>query len=420
MGRACSSDVRETLSNYFAPLDSLVKEFEQYLFQLGENALDLAREGLGGVIVRVVKIVEKESREDEKAAAIRLAKKANLEGAARFRSVIANARVIKLYRPKLLGSMDKAVKDLFDECWGRFGSDADGGTGDPLDFLSHLDWVYKDLAAIKDELAPLFPPDYEIYRYMVKSYQKHLGALLREKILATDPEASALLTLYQFTQEYRKTLTSELSVEAKWLEPSLLAGKEQSIIDDYLGLITKKIDEWTANLMSDEVREFVARENAPDEDPEGLYGLQGAVILFQMVNQQVDLAADSGQASVLAKVVQHACKSMRGTQSTWTRVLEQEWKKQREAKKPEDITGGLVEYVIALANDQLKCADYAEALSSRLEPLVSAKYKVQMKEAVEESINGFLDVSKRSTQVLVDVVFSDLRPAVKDLFVFPK
>ena len=201
---------------------------------------------------------------------------------------------------------------------------------------------------------------------MVKSYQKHLGALLRVKILATDPEANSLLTLYQFTQEYRKTLTSELNVEAKWLEPSLLAGKEQSIIDDYLGLITRKIDEWTA------------------------------------------------------KVVQHACKSMRGTQSTWTRVLEQEWKKQREAKKPEDITGGLVEYVIALANDQLKCADYAEALSSRLEPLVSSKYKLPIKEAVEESINGFLDVSKRSTQVLVDVIFSDLRPAVKDLFTFPK
>lgn len=414
LGRACSSEVRETLAEYLEPVDELVKGFETYLFNLGEHALDLVREGQSGVVVKILKIVEKESREDEKAAAIRLAKKANLEGAARFRSVIANARVIKLYRPKLLGAMEKATKELFEECWTRFGAD-----GDSLDFLGHLDWIYKDLAVVQEEMTRLFPEDYNVYRFFVKTYHKHLGLILRDKILASEPEASALLTLYQFSQEYKSTLMDELAVDAKWLEPSLLAGREQSIIEDYLGLIIKKIDEWTANLMSDEVRDFVARENAPDEDNEGLYGLQGAVILFQMVKQQVDLAADSGQASVLARVVAHASQAMRGAQATWLRVLEQEFKKQREAKNPDDVTGGLVEYVIALANDQLKAADYAEALMTRLEPLVSDKYRSQIKEAVDNAINGYLDVSKRCTQVLVDLVFSDLRPALKDLFVFP-
>ncbi|PWN50740.1 exocyst complex component Sec6 [Violaceomyces palustris] len=414
LARSCSSDIRKTVAEFFAPLDGLVKRFEDYLFGIGERTLDLVREGQPGVVVKVVKIVERESREDEKAAAIRLAKKANLEGAARFRSVIANARVIKLYRPKLIESMDKATEELFAECWARFGAQ-----GDPLEFLGHLDWVYEDLALIKEHMVRLFPADYNIYRVSVKSYHKHLGAILRDKILATEPEASALLTLYQFTAEYVKKMTKELGVEPSWLEPSLLAGREQGIIDDYLGLIVKKIDEWTANLMSDEVREFVSREKPPDEDNEGQYGLQGAAILFQMVNQQVDLAAESGQASVLASVVDHAAKAMHSTQSTWLRLLESEFKKQREAKSQDEVTGGLVEYVIALANDELKSADYAEALIARLEPLVSNKYKAQIREAVDNALNGFLDVSKRCTQVLVDLVFFDLRPALKDLFVLP-
>ncbi|KAN0060094.1 SNARE-binding exocyst subunit S6 [Thecaphora frezii] len=414
IARSCSSDVRNTVTDFFAPLDELIASFEQYLMDLGERTLDLVREGQGTVVVKLIKIVEKESREDERAAAIRLAKKANLEGAARFRSVIANARVIKLYRPKVLGAMDKATKELFDECWGRFGADAGG-----LEFLQHLDWMYDDLRMVKQEVVPLFPPDYNVMRAFVKSYHKHLGTILRNKILATDPEASALLELYQFTQEYTKMLTKELGVDKAWLEPTLLGGKEQSIIDDYLGLITRKIDEWTANLMSDEVREFVSRQNPPDEDNEGLYGLQGATILFQMVNQQIDLAAESGQASVLSKVVDHAAKAMHSTQSTWLRVLEAEFRKQRETKNPDDVTGGLVEYVIALANDELKSADYAEALIARLEPMVSTKYKAGMREAVDNALNGFLDVSKRCTQVLVDLVFSDLKPALKDLFAFP-
>jgi hypothetical protein len=414
LGRTCSSDVRLTLAEFFTPLDGLVKEFEAYLWALGERVLDLARDGQEGVVVRLLRAIEVESRADEKAAAIRLAKKAGLEGAARFRSVIANARVIKLYRPKLLEAMDKATRELFDECWARFG--ADGGS---LGFLDHLDWVYKDLEAVKAHVVPAFPEDYNIFRWYVKSYHKHLGAVLRERILATDPEASALLTLYQFCQEYVKTLKKSLKADPTWLEPSLLAGREQSIIDDYLALITRKIDEWMANLMSDEVREFVGRSNPPEEDADGAYGLQCANIAFEMINQQLDLAADSGQAAILARAVTHACEAMRSSQATWLRVLEAEFKKQREAKTPEDVVEGLVEYVIALANDQLKSADYGEALLLRIEPTVSEKYKAPIKEGIDNAINGYLDVSKRCTQVLVDLVFADLRPALKDLFVFP-
>lgn len=148
MARTCSADVRAHLSHFFEPLDGLVRSFDEYLLALGSRTFDLVvREGRASVVVRLIKIIEKESRQDEKAAAIRLAKKANLEGAARFRSVIANARVIKLYRPKLLEAIDAATGDLFEECWQRIGSD-----GREIEFLDHLDWVYKDLDTVKEQI----------------------------------------------------------------------------------------------------------------------------------------------------------------------------------------------------------------------------------------------------------------------------
>ncbi|CAO1615877.1 unnamed protein product [Parajaminaea phylloscopi] len=414
MARTCSNDVRQHLTEFFAPLDGLIKGFEDYFFALCERVIDLVREGRGSVVVKLVKIVEKESREDEKAAAIRLAKRVNLEGAARFRSVIANARVIKLYRPKLLDAMDKATTDVFNECWDRFGSD-----GRHMDFLDHLDWIYKDLDMIKDQVVPLFPPSYNIYRFFVKSYHKHLGTILQDRILATDPEASALLTLYQFTQEYASTMKGELDVPKEWLEPSLLQGKEQAIIDDYLGLITKKIDEWTANLMSDEVRFFVSRSDAPEKDSEGLYGLNYASIMFQMLTQQCELAADSSQGAVLARAVSHSAQAMRSSQVTWSRVLEAEFNKQVKAKSPDEVLPGLTEYVIALCNELIKSADLAENLGKKFEALVSSKYKAQIREDVDNAVNGYLDVSARCGGILVQFVFEDLKPAVKELFTFP-
>jgi len=64
---------------------------------------------------------------------------------------------------------------------------------------------------------------------------------------------------------------------------------------------------------------------------------------------------------------------MRGIQDQWTKVVNSKLKKQVE--KLEEVPGGLVEYCIALANDQIKYADYAEALSARVDPLVSEKYR---------------------------------------------
>ena len=90
-----------------------------------------------------------------------------------------------------------------------------------------------------------------------------------------------------------------------------------------------------------------------------------------------------------------------------------------EAERPEEGPGGLVEYVIALANDQIKSADYTEALSARLEPLVSEKYRATINERLNDAIDGYLDVAKKCTQTLIDIIFNDLRPATKQLFQGP-
>lgn len=202
-------------------------------------------------------------------------------------------------------------------------------------------------------------------------------------------------------------------VSEEHLKPPLLDGREQDLIEDYLKLIVRKMDEWSANLMKTEIADFAAREQPPEIDADGFYGMQGAVILFQMLNQQIDLALDSNQGSILARVVEEANRVMRTIQSQWIKLLEEEFKKQVE--KPEEVPGGLVEYVIALANDQIKSADFTEALNLRLEPLVSSKYKGPVADKLNDAMDGYLDVAKKCVQILIDVIFNDLKPATKSL-----
>ncbi|GAA6053135.1 hypothetical protein JCM3770_002871 [Rhodotorula araucariae] len=397
---------RETLERYFERLGETIEAFEAHYFRLARELLALARAGNAGVAIRLSKIAEVEGARDQKALAIRMVKKAgNADVASRFRSLQADARTIKHYRSKVLDAIREGCRTDVEKSFRRAGEDG-------VRWIDELDWVFDDIVTVRELLVDKFPADWKIEQVYVKGYHKALYDFLAT-FVKSGPDAATLLRLSQFTKEYAKTMTKELGVDGDWLEPALLDGNEGALLDDYFALITNKMDEWTANLMKAESGDFLARAEPPETDPDGYYGMQGAVILFQMLNQQVDLALDSNQAAVLARVVDEANRVMRGVQRRWLALVDAEYR--RRIAGDETLPAGLDEYVMALANDQIKSADFTEALSNRVEPLVSAKYKGAIVDKLNDAMDGFLDVAKRGVQVLIDVVFHDLRPATKVL-----
>ncbi|KZP16601.1 exocyst complex component Sec6 [Athelia psychrophila] len=408
--KKASADSRARLAQWFERLNKVIEAFDEYILALAQNLLPLVREGHAEVIVKLIKIAEIEGREDEKAVAIRLVKKAaKLDAASKFKSMQATARILKYYRSKINKAVIESIKHKFANAFQQYAQDPGGLLAD-ID-----DWIYNDLYRVETDIAPCFPPDYDMYAIFAKEYHKALNGTIK-RVLDAEPEASMLLIIHQWVKDYKNKM-KELEVPPEYLEPALLEGNEQSLIDDYLKLIIKKLDEWTANLMKTEVNDFTARSEPPEIDSDGMYGMQGAVILFQMVNQQVDVATESGQGAILAQVVSDVNRIMRGVQSQWIKLLEAEFKKQTE--KPEEMVGGLDSYSIALANDQIKSADNTETLLARLEGLVSEKYRVTINERLNDAIDGYLDVAKKCIQILIGVIFNDLKAAMKQLFTPP-
>ena len=424
--KQASAASRQKLVQVFERLSQLIVDFESYLMDLARNILPLVRAGCPDVVVKLIKIAEFEGREDEKARlqcslvqlptntfhqaiAIRLVKKAaKMDAASKFKSMQANARVLKHYRSKITKVITETIQSAFDRSYERYSQD-------PGAFLDNLGWIYQDLIRIESDVVPCFPPSYDMYAFYVKEYHKSLNATL-QRLINSEPEASILLHLHAWLKEYKKSM-KELNVPPEFIDPPLLNGEEQSLIEDYLKLIVKKLDEWSANLMKTEIQEFTMRAMQPEVDSEGLYGTQGAIILFQMVSQQIDAAMESGQGAILARVVEEISRVMRGIQDQWTKVVEVEFKKQTE--KPDEVVAGLAEYCLALANDQIKAADNTEALLGKLEPLVSEKYRVPINEKLNDAIDGNLDVAKKCIQTFVAIIFNDLKPATKQLFQTP-
>lgn len=327
-----------------------------------------------------------------------------------LRSVQAEARPIKHYRHKLLDLLRASIATTFDEAW-------ESTEGSVPDFLDQLgSWLYQDLYRIANVLVPCFPTDWNIHALYVKGYHSNLDRILQQ-IVASQPEASVLLLLYAWVKEYKasmKELSEELGLPGEWTQPPVLGGKEQELIEDYVGLIVKKMDEWTTNLLRDEAKEFTVRDQPVDVDDGGQYFLQGTVIMFTMINQQVDLATDSGQSKILVRTIDEANRVMKVTQARFGALVRDELKKNFE--KPDESPPGLVEYIMALANDQIKSADRAEELGGRCEGMVSDKLATTITAKINDAIDGYLDVAKVCSQALIDMVFHDLRLVTKLFF----
>ncbi|EAU90564.2 hypothetical protein CC1G_00948 [Coprinopsis cinerea okayama7 len=397
-----SASSQKTLTRWFERLNKVIAQFDEYFEELAKNILPLVRAGHSDVVVRLVKIAEVEGKEDEKAS---IQTAIQLSAALKFKTSQGDARVLKHYRQKIMKAITASVQMKMEDAFER-------DRENPVAFLEGLTWVYQDILRIEKDVVVCFPADYDIYSHYVREYHKALNTVVK-RMASEKLEATTMLSLHEWIKEYKQNM-KELNIPPELLEPPLLDGKEQQLIEDYVQLIIEKLDEWSANLMSTEISDFTKREEPPEIDSDGIYCTQGAVILFQMVNQQVDLATESGQGAILARVVSEVNRVMRGIQEQWTKTIDSEFKHQIE--KPEEAVGGLVEYCIALANDQVKSADYAEALLGRLEPLVSEKYRVTINERLNDAIDGYLDVAKKCMQTLIDIIFNDLKPATKALF----
>lgn len=407
--RDSPKDVQVTLATYFRKLDTLSDDFTLYLWELARNILELAKQKRGSVIVRLVKIIECEERADEKAQAAELAKTSHQDLASegsKWRLAEGSPRTIKSYRTNFFDKVHESLAERFENHFAKFGDDWSAA-------LDATEFIFSDLALVFDDLVPRFPKKYKVFPFFVLEYHRHVYELLN-KMVQHDLDGGTILKLLRFVRDYYASMSNQLGVTEELLEPQLLDGQEQALVEDYLKLVRRKLVEWTTNLMKTESRDFIQRDKAPETDPDGLYGMSAAVIMFQMINQQIDVAADSNQGKLLYHVVSECHRVLKDSQRVWKDLLQSELRKHIE--NPDEVPEGLVDYVMAVANDNVRSADFTEAIVRRLEPLVDAKYKAQVDDKLNTVMDGFLQVSTFARGILLEVTFNDVRHIFSEMF----
>ncbi|KAG0273651.1 SNARE-binding exocyst subunit S6, partial [Linnemannia gamsii] len=194
------------------------------------------------------------------------------------------------------------------------------------------------------------------------------------------------------------------------LEPQLLDGNEQGLLDEYLKLVRTNLVKWTNNMMNTASNEFTERTAAPATDSEKLYHMQTASLMFEMVNQQVSLAADSQQSTVMEQVIKECIQVMKDYQQRWKDLISAEMKKQIES--PSATPPGLAEYIMAATNDQIKCAEFADAVLQRMESenlIKDRKSFESARDLLNVTMDDFFDVATHGANALLDLAFNDVK-----------
>jgi exocyst complex component 3 len=70
---------------------------------------------------------------------------------------------------------------------------------------------------------------------------------------------------------------------------------------------------------------------------------------------------------------------------------------------------------MALGNDCMRSTEFSENIIARLETMCDESHRQEAVQKIQTSLEGFVKITKRTQQVLVDITMSDITPALKVL-----
>jgi exocyst complex component 3 len=408
--KSADSDVRKTLESYFAPLENTVDLFNERVGLIAMSLIDLVRAENRGLVVRLAKIIEAEERQDEKILALKEAQEAHEHLASKFKSIARGPKAVRGYKQKFLDCVRAAAEAKFENARSNF-------EDDPDQLAECMEWYFDDLEVVKHEFPRLFPPKWNIFNTILDIYHNLMHDFLKEHIDREDLDGQSLLSIILWNGQYTKGM-KKLGVKAAELVPHVIDNKEAELLREYSQLIASKMEEWMNNIIEDDTREFVLRENQPNEES-GKWHMPSVPTMFTMINQQLNVALDSNKGNVVASVIDECVRLLKNRQLRWEQVIKDEIGKHMRAvtkEEQEDLPDGILEYMIAVANDQLRCAAYTQEISDSKAQLLSKKYEDQVRASLDDATNGFVDLATFCMGQLIEIIFNDLKPIRKTLF----
>ncbi|XP_041101131.1 exocyst complex component 3-like [Polyodon spathula] len=391
-------DVKNThdmnlIRSYFGEVQNLSEELAKQLWMVLQRSLLTVRRD-PTMVVSVVRIIEREEKIDR-----RMLDRKKQTG------FIPPGRP-KKWKEKMFEVLERTVSTRIE------GSQSDTRESDKMWLVRLLEitrkYVQDDLIVIKNLMIQCFPPNYDILNKFFTLYHKALSVRI-EELASEDLEANEIVSLLTWVLNTYKSaemmghpeLTTEMDVNS--MGPLLPQEVVDQLLSKYIQIFTSNITGWLRKALETDKKDW-KKDTEPEADQDGYYQTTLPAIVFQMFEQNLQVAAQIDE--IFKQEVLRLC--LKQMTSFLIRYREEAIAYKEDHMRDRQHPQCYVQYMIAIINN---CQTFKESISS-----LKKKYSKTEFNENDAAINSTLDsVAKDGCVYLLDEVFMDLEQHLNEL-----
>lgn len=389
---------KNMLSRYFSEVQELSKElWKQLWVNIQRMLISVRREPT--LIVTTLRIIEREERMD--AAWQRKCDQTGFMPPGRP----------KKWRQQCFAALEQSIAARIE------GSQLESRDQNKMWLVRHLEitrqLMIDDLKVVKTLLPPVCPPEYDVVKRYTMMYHKALSQHLQEMI-HQELEGNEIVSLLQWVGAYDSPELlrhPEINMDAKELGPLLEPNVIVNLQNLYMRNMQQNIAEWSRNTLRSDVKDW-HKEAEPEADGDGYYNTPLPVIIFQMMEQNLQVAQIIGQDLVKKSLELFTDELFRFAHEYRNEMKIYRDKHLADRKEPKFF----VHYLIANINNCLSFGEYMRMLRRRY--LKKDEYEEEGREEDTEQIRKdrfqqlteqFEGIANYGCGVLLDELFIDLK-----------
>ncbi|XP_028406073.1 exocyst complex component 3-like [Dendronephthya gigantea] len=386
---------------YFAGIHVLSTKLAKQLVVILERILSTVRVD-PAKLVTALRIIEREERADK------------LSEERRLRTGFSPPGRPKKLRANLYETLETAVDHRFESLQIKL----EERNEDKMWLVKHLErtrqTMVEDLIVIKTSCQPCFPPSYNIFDKYVKMYHKVLSKMLEDLVCMQSLESDECVSILTWLKEYDGPdlmMHPELQIDTHTLNPLLKPPILEDLKKTYFETTSKNIEEWMNKLAETDTKDW-EESSLPDSDGDGYFITPLPVFLFQMVEQNLQVGAQAGEECQII-VLKTCIETMQQFQRKYKEAVETYRKKHLlERNEPQYF----VQFVVAIANNCLKCAQFTNQLKERMmNELQPGKFGEDEQQTFKSIVECFHRMAELCCKILLDEVVLDTEDHFKKM-----
>ncbi|XP_034038723.1 exocyst complex component 3 [Thalassophryne amazonica] len=382
------------ISIYFQDVQALSDELAKQLWMVLQRSMVTVRQD-PTMLVSVVRIIEREEKIDRRMVDRR-----------RQTGFIPPGRP-KQWKEKMFKVLEGTVSTRIE------GTQAMTREADKMWLVRLLEitrkYVLEDLTVVKNLMVQCFPPHYDTFNRFFGLYHNAVSVRVKE-LASEDLEANEIVSMLTWVLNTYKSVEMmghpELrsSCDIHQLAPLLPQNVVDELLNKYLLTFTSNITGWLRKALETDKKDW-QKDTEPEADQDGYYQTTLPAIVFQMFEQNLQVAAQIDD-DFREQVLKLCLKQM---YTFLTRYREEAVNYKEDHLRDRQLPQCYVQYMIAIINN---CQTFKESINSLKRKYTQSSEPTDIDAAIERTLN---EVAKEGCHFLLDEVFLDLEQYLNEL-----